>query len=268
MNAESEVSFPLPLTPASRAVFHFSDFTVRCDAREVIRGGETVRLERRAFDLLAYLLHQDGRVVPKEELLEKVWFNHFVCDSVIAQCIMKVRKALGDSGQSARLIKTVHRVGYRFGLPVRREGLLPETAPGAPEGGNAPRVIWLPTEPPAGQDSLSWVKTGLLPVAAHVLRSKGIAVFPLTNPGDGEATSSEIDADISPAGGTVRLDAGSTRGEAAGIVSSRLRLDNDIYSFDWQLQLASEEFMGTAEGQSPVELALQAAGAIAPLLRC
>lgn len=267
MNAESDVILSLPFQPQSRAIFHFNDFTVRCDAREVIRSGETIRLERRAFDLLAYLLHQDGRVVPKEELLEKVWFNHFVCDSVIAQCIMKVRKALGDSGQSARLIKTVHRVGYRFGLPVRREGHIPDGANGAPEAsGNVPRVIWLPTEPPAGQESLSWVKTGLLPVAAHVLRSKGIAVFQVSNSGEGDAPAGVTDSNHT--GGTVRLDAGSTRGEAAGIVTSRLRLDNDIYSFDWQLQLASEEFMGTAEGESPVELALQAADAIAPLLRC
>lgn len=202
-------------------------------------------------------------MVTKGELLEKVWFNHFVCDSVIAQCIMKVRKALGDNGQAARVIKTVHRVGYRVGLPVKREGAHPElgadaTADNA-EGG--PQVIWLPTEPPADQESLSWVKTGLLPVAAHVLRSRGIAVFQL-DAATPDATENPL------ASGTVRLDAGSTRGEAAGIVTSRLRLDNDVYRFDWQLQLASEEFIGTAEGGSPVELALQAAGEIAPLLRC
>lgn len=267
MNADSEIIFPLPQHPKSRAVFHFGEFTVRCDAREVVRSGESVRLERRAFDLLAYLLHQDGRVVPKEELLEKVWFNQFVCDSVIAQCIMKVRKALGDNGQAARLIKTVHRVGYRFGLAVRRETSNAGGAQSSSEaGGTVPRVIWLPTEPPVGQESLSWVKTGLLPVAAHVLRSQGIAVFQLSDSPDSHQPPTATAG--SNAHGTVRLDAGSTRGEAAGIVTSRLRLDNDIYSFDWQLQLASEEFMGTAEGESPVELALQAAGAIAPLLRC
>jgi hypothetical protein len=103
------------------------------------------------------------------------------------------------------------------------------------------------------------VKTGLLPVAAHVLRSRGIAVCPPPQTADG--------GDGAPAGGTVRLDAGNTRGEAAGIVTSRLRIDNDVYRFDWQLQLATEEYMGTAEGGSPVELALQAAGEIAPLVR-
>ncbi|MGC4365684.1 winged helix-turn-helix domain-containing protein [Hydrogenophaga sp. R2] len=263
MNDDSDVNLSPAFSSQSRAVFHFGEFTVRCDTREATRHGELIRLERRAFDLLAYLLHQEGRVVTKGELLEKVWFNHFVCDSVIAQCIMKVRKALGDNGQAARVIKTVHRVGYRVGLPVKREGAHPElgadaTADNA-EGG--PQVIWLPTEPPADQESLSWVKTGLLPVAAHVLRSRGIAVFQL-DAATPDATENPL------ASGTVRLDAGSTRGEAAGIVTSRLRLDNDVYRFDWQLQLASEEFIGTAEGGSPVELALQAAGEIAPLLRC
>lgn len=259
---ESDVNLSSIFLSQSRAVFHFGEYTVRCDTREVTRHGEAIRLERRAFDLLAYLLHQEGRVVTKGELLEKVWFNHFVCDSVIAQCIMKVRKALGDNGQAARVIKTVHRVGYRVGLPVKREGAQPdfgaETAEDAVEAG--PQVIWLPTEPPADQESLSWVKTGLLPVAAHVLRSRGIAVFQLDGTQDA--------AENLLASGTVRLDAGSTRGEAAGIVTSRLRLDNNVYRFDWQLQLASEEFIGTAQGGSPVELALQAAGEIAPLLRC
>lgn len=263
MNDESDVNLSQAFLSQSRAVFHFGEYTVRCDTREVTRHGELIRLERRAFDLLAYLLHQEGRVVTKGELLEKVWFNHFVCDSVIAQCIMKVRKALGDNGQAARVIKTVHRVGYRVGLPVKRDGAHPDagadTSEDIVEGG--PQVIWLPTEPPADQESLSWVKTGLLPVAAHVLRSRGIAVFQL------DATAQ--DATENPlASGTVRLDAGSTRGEAAGIVTSRLRLDNDVYRFDWQLQLASEEYIGTAQGGSPVELALQAAGEIAPLLRC
>lgn len=261
MNTDSEVAFNPSNSTASRAVFHFGEFAVRCDTREVFRDGEFIRLERRAFDLLSYLLHQEGRVVPKEELLEKVWFNHFVCDSVIAQCIMKVRKALGDNGQAARLIKTVHRVGYRIGLPVKREGGTHDASSAtAALSGPMAQVIWLPTEPPVGQESLSWVKTGLLPVAAHVLRSRGIAVF---QPGE----CSEGEEAAVPAG-TVRLDAGSTRGEAAGIVTSRLRLDNDIYRFDWQLQLASEEYMGSAEGASPVELALQVAGEIAPLLRC
>lgn len=263
MNDESAVQFSPSFSAESRTVFQFGEFTLNCGTREATRHGELVRLERRAFDLLAYLLHQEGRVVTKGELLEKVWFNHFVCDSVIAQCIMKVRKALGDDGQTARVIKTVHRVGYRVGLPVKREGARPEqSAEAGTEGAEiGPQVIWLPTEPPADQESLSWVKTGLLPVAAHVLRSQGISVFQL-DPATPEATENPV------ASGTVRLDAGSTRGEAAGIVTSRLRLDNDVYRFDWQLQLASEEFMGTAEGGSPVELALQAAGEIAPLLRC
>lgn len=264
MNTDSVVAFNPSTTTSSRAVFHFGEFAVRCDTREVFRDGEFIRLERRAFDLLSYLLHQEGRVVPKEELLEKVWFNHFVCDSVIAQCIMKVRKALGDNGQAARLIKTVHRVGYRIGLPVRREGGAHDaTSPSAALSGPMAQVIWLPTEPPVGQESLSWVKTGLLPVAAHVLRSRGIAVFQ-----PGETTETTDTEDAHRVAGTVRLDAGNTRGEAAGIVTSRLRLDNDIYRFDWQLQLASEEYMGSAEGASPVELALQVAGEIAPLLRC
>lgn len=262
MNADTDSIYPLPVQPHSRAVFHFGDFTVRCDTREVFHHDDTIRLERRAFDLLAYLLGQDGRVVPKEELLEKVWLNHFVCDSVIAQCVMKVRKALGDNGQAAKLIKTVHRVGYRVGLPVRREGIAADGSTLSIEGaGPVPQVIWLPTEPPVGQEeSLSWVKTGLLPVAAHVLRSRGIAVF--------QPPKASDSGDSGLPAGAVRLDAGSTRGEAAGIVTSRLRLDNDVYRFDWQLQLATEEYMGTAEGGSPVELALQAAGEIAPLLRC
>ena len=59
-------------------------------------------------------------MVPKEELLEQLWPQQYVSEAVLSQRLKLVRKAVGDSGSQQRVIKTVHRRGYRFVVPVER----------------------------------------------------------------------------------------------------------------------------------------------------
>lgn len=85
---------------------------------EVRRAGVAVPLEPQAFDVLAYLVSHRDRVVPKEELMDGVWGGRFVSETAVTSRIKQVRRALGDDGQTQRLIRTLHGRGYRFVAPV------------------------------------------------------------------------------------------------------------------------------------------------------
>ena len=71
------------------------------------REGQPVALTPKAFDLLAALVEQPGRLVSKDELLRKVWPDTFVEESNLAYNVFALRKALGDTAEEGRFIETV-----------------------------------------------------------------------------------------------------------------------------------------------------------------
>jgi DNA-binding winged helix-turn-helix (wHTH) protein len=88
-------------------------------ARIVLRrDGNEVKLEPRAFDVLAYLVQHRGAVVRKEELLDEVWGDRFVTESALTTRIKAVRQAVDDDGVRQAIIRTVHGRGYEFVAPV------------------------------------------------------------------------------------------------------------------------------------------------------
>jgi TolB-like protein len=94
--------------------FGFADYVLDFARRELWRGGDPVALEPRVFDLLAHLIRNRDRVVSKDDLLPAVWGGRIVSESTLASRINAVRKAVGDSGDAQRLIRTVARSGFRF----------------------------------------------------------------------------------------------------------------------------------------------------------
>ena len=66
------------------------------------------------FDLLLHLVRNRDRVVSKDDLLKAVWGGRIVSESTITSHINAVRKAIGDSGEEQRLVRTVARKGFRF----------------------------------------------------------------------------------------------------------------------------------------------------------
>jgi len=81
--------------------------------RHATLNGQLVELTPREFALLAYLARESGRVVPRSELLRKVWETTYDPGSnVVDAHIKKLREKLGDF---STLIETVRGVGYRIG---------------------------------------------------------------------------------------------------------------------------------------------------------
>ncbi|MBC5764935.1 winged helix-turn-helix domain-containing tetratricopeptide repeat protein [Ramlibacter albus] len=79
---------------------------------ELCLDGRTTHLRPRTAALLAYLVQQQGRVVGKDELLEKLWPDVVVTEDSIVQCVKEIRHALGEAGRE--WIRTLPRQGYLF----------------------------------------------------------------------------------------------------------------------------------------------------------
>jgi TolB-like protein len=104
----------------------FEDFQLDADRRELRRGRDAVSVAPQVFDLLDYLIRNRERVVSKDDLIAAVWDGRIVSDAAVTTRINAARRAIGDSGEEQRLIKTLPRKGFRFVAVVREE---PATAP-------------------------------------------------------------------------------------------------------------------------------------------
>ena len=85
-------------------------------------------MEPQAFEVLAFLVENAGRVMTKDEILDRVWPDRYVSEASLNSRVMTARKAIGDSGSEQRYIKTVHGRGYRF-IGLATENAAPATAP-------------------------------------------------------------------------------------------------------------------------------------------
>jgi pimeloyl-ACP methyl ester carboxylesterase/DNA-binding winged helix-turn-helix (wHTH) protein len=94
--------------------FLFGDYTLDADRRELRCGGALVPVEPQVFDLLLHTIRNRDRVVSKDDLLAAVWNGRIVSESALANRINAARRAIGDSGESQKLIRTIARRGIRF----------------------------------------------------------------------------------------------------------------------------------------------------------
>jgi len=109
--------------------FFFSDHTLDTDTRELRRGDVVIAVQPQVFDLIAFLVQNRERVIGKEELLAALWGGRRVADSTLATHVNASRKAIGDSGEEQRLIRTVARKGIRFVGEVQTGAAALESVP-------------------------------------------------------------------------------------------------------------------------------------------
>src|SRR5262245_46563499 len=92
----------------------FADCLLDTQCYLLRRAGQSIRLRPKVFQVLTYLLTNRDRVIAKQELCEQVWSAQAVSDATIENCLKAVRQAIGDNGQTQRLIETRYGQGYRF----------------------------------------------------------------------------------------------------------------------------------------------------------
>ena len=98
--------------PASAIAF--APFRLDVRAGRLLRGSEPIPLRPKTWSVLHYLAERPGVLVTKNELLDAVWTDVAVTQSVLSKSIGELRVALGDSCKTPRLIETVQRRGFRF----------------------------------------------------------------------------------------------------------------------------------------------------------
>lgn len=82
-------------------------------------GGEPIALPSRAYDVLLQLVERAGDLIEKSALMAAVWPRTVVEENNLSQCILTLRKALGETPGERRFILTVPGRGFKFVAPVR-----------------------------------------------------------------------------------------------------------------------------------------------------
>src|ERR1700722_13352047 len=100
-------------------IFQFGAFQVDALARTLRREKEGVTLNRRAFDVLLYLVRNPGKVISRDELLKNVWADTFVDENSLAQSMSALRRALEEKPGDNSYIVTLPGRGYQFVTPVQ-----------------------------------------------------------------------------------------------------------------------------------------------------
>ncbi len=123
-------------------VFRFGDVEVREREFTLIKAGEIVPVEPKAFRVLLLLLRNPQKLIAKEELLNAVWGDAAVTENSLTRSIALLRKLLGDDTRNPRYIETVATVGYRFVCKVE----VSEDPSGILEPAGQPPVNGIATE--------------------------------------------------------------------------------------------------------------------------
>ncbi len=91
------------------------DVVVQRGARRALRAGVELELTPKEFDLLAELVANAGRVVTREQLMERVWDERwFGSTKTLDVHVSALRRKLGDDPAHPRYVSTVRGVGLRF----------------------------------------------------------------------------------------------------------------------------------------------------------
>ena len=102
-------------------IYVFESFELDTERLELRHDGVARAVEPQVFALLELLLSNPERTVTKDELHEKIWHGRIVSDSVVNSRISSARLVIDDDGKQQRLIKTLHRQGFRFIGGVRKK---------------------------------------------------------------------------------------------------------------------------------------------------
>ena len=110
------------------AVYRFDSFSLEVDTRRLLRDGEEIHLSPKALQLLLLLVENRNRAMSRADLQKALWPTTFVLDTNLASLIKEIRRALDDTAETPRFVRTVHRFGYWFigeigdGQPSRHSG--------------------------------------------------------------------------------------------------------------------------------------------------
>jgi DNA-binding winged helix-turn-helix (wHTH) protein/TolB-like protein/tetratricopeptide (TPR) repeat protein len=102
-----------------QSFYEYGPFRLDPAEHRLTRNGIAVPLAPKAFDLLLFLVQNQGRLLSKEQIMETLWPGSFVEEANLTVSISVLRKVLGEKEGNLRYIETIPKKGYRFIASVR-----------------------------------------------------------------------------------------------------------------------------------------------------
>jgi DNA-binding winged helix-turn-helix (wHTH) protein len=99
---------------SSTADFRVAHWLAEPSLNRLTSDDRVIQLEPKLMDVLVYLAKNAGRVVSKIEIMDAVWPDLFITESVITRSIAGLRRAFGDDAKNSRFIETISKRGYRL----------------------------------------------------------------------------------------------------------------------------------------------------------
>jgi len=98
--------------------FEYGNLRIDFKNMAVHAGGQKVQLKTLEYKLLAYLVKNKNRVVPKDELFRKVWEDSITGDNTLNVHIRRLREKIEEDPKEPKYITTVWGTGYMFEIPL------------------------------------------------------------------------------------------------------------------------------------------------------
>lgn len=98
-------------------VIQVADLMIDTAQHRVTRAGVEIGLSNREYELLEALAANEGKVLTREAIQERIWMNEDAVENTVNVYIGTLRKKV-DANHAVKLIQTVHGVGYTLRLPV------------------------------------------------------------------------------------------------------------------------------------------------------
>jgi len=103
---------------ANESGYLLGDWQVFPDTGVLIKAGFHIHAEPKVMSVLECLMQAGGRLVTRDELIDKVWTHVVVNDEVLTRAVSELRTLLGDVSRERRYIVTVPKRGYKLVMPA------------------------------------------------------------------------------------------------------------------------------------------------------
>lgn len=121
------------------ADFRIREWLIRPQLNCIVDADRSTSIEPKVMEVLVCLAEQAGQVIPKEELIQRIWVDTFVTDDVLIRAISELRRAFGDDPRDPAVIRTIPKRGYQLvgTVQILDDGIIPDDGrPGHPGAGN------------------------------------------------------------------------------------------------------------------------------------
>jgi len=136
--------------------YEFGVYRLDAQSQMLFREGDHVALPPKVTELLVALVEAAGRVLTREQLLQRLWRDTVVEEGSLTSHISMLRKALGEGPNGQDFIETLPKRGYRFVASVKR------AASQAPDSGvDRAMLVVLPFENLTAGERYDYFSEGL-----------------------------------------------------------------------------------------------------------